>query len=144
MKVLIAVDESPESREAAVVARRTFHDEAEYSVLSVGQRIPVYIGGYGAAGVPLAGDLERELHAARDASEHAVEEAAEALRPDCDVETDVGTGHAGRVICEFAQEHDIDIIVIGSHDRSFWERIIDPSVGRYLIEHAPCPVLVVR
>lgn len=53
-------------------------------------------------------------------------------------------GHAGTALCDAASEADIDAIVIGSHDKNAWERLLQPSIGRYLIDNAPCPVIVVR
>lgn len=53
-------------------------------------------------------------------------------------------GHIGESLCRAATEHKSDVIVIGSHDKSVWQRLFDPSVGRYLIDNAPCAVLVVH
>ena len=142
MRVLIAVDDSPESRHAVELASRWFGEEAEYGIISVGEQTPMFIGGYGAGAMATVTDLEQQLDAARSAAEQAATGAARVL--DGVVQTDVEGGHPGTVICEFAAEHESDVIVIGSHERSFWDRIIDPSVGEHLIDHAPCPVLVVR
>jgi len=141
MKVLIAVDDSAESRHAVDVAYRFFGD-ADYSVLSVGNRPPVYVGGYGIGAIPTATDLTVQLDAAHAAAKEAADDAASRLPGAAEI--DVEDGRAGAVICEYATEHGADVIVIGSHDRSFWERLFEPPVGRHVIEHAPCPVLVVR
>ncbi|NNE13186.1 MAG: universal stress protein [Ilumatobacter sp.] len=142
MKVLIAVDDTPESMHAVDAAYRFFGPDADFHLISVGDRPPVFTGGYGAGAMPTAADLTRQLDAAMEAARHAVQEASSHLPGSASLE--VESGHAGRVICESASEHEIDVIAIGSHERHFWERLIDPSVGRYLIDHAPCPVLVVR
>lgn len=142
MNVLIAVDDTAESRHAVDTAYGFFGPDATYSVLSVGDRAPIFVGGYGAVAMPTAADMNMQLEAAQAAAEHAATEAAERLPEG--VDTDVETGAPGATICEHAAEHDADVIVIGTHDRSFWDRLFDPSVGRYVIDHAPCPVLVVR
>lgn len=142
MNVLIAVDDSTESREAVSAAFRFFGSDADYSLISVGERPTVFIGGYGAAAMPTAADLEMQLDAVELTARHAVS-TAQADLPD-GAQIDVEVGDPARAICEYAEEHASDVVVIGSHDRHFWERIFDPSVGRYLIDHAPCPVLVVR
>lgn len=142
MDVLIAVDDSDESREAVTAAYRFFGSAAGYSLISVGERPTVFVGGYGAAAMPTASDLEMQLDAAQRSAEHAVS-SAQAHLPE-GAQTDVEVGDPARTICEFATDQHSDVIVIGSHDRRFWERIFDPSVTRYLIDHAPCPVLVVR
>lgn len=142
MDVLIAVDDSKESREAVAAAYRFFGAEATYSLISVGARPTVFVGGYGAAVMPTAADLEMQLDAVERTADHAVSTAQADLPAGAQI--DVEVGDPARTICEYAVEHTSDVIVIGSHDRHFWERIFDPSVGRYLIDHAPCPVLVVR
>ena len=141
MNVLIAVDDSTESRRAVDVAYGFFGPDADYSILSVGDRPPIFVGGYGAGAMPTAADLTVQLDAAHAVAEEAVSHAAELLP---DAHTDVEDGQPGSIICRFAEQHDSDVIVIGSHERSFWLRLFDPSVGRHVIDHAPCPVLVVR
>lgn len=143
MKVLIAVDDTAESRHAVDAAFRFFGPEADYSVVSVGDRTPIFVGGYGAAAMPTAADVQRQLDAAHDVAVHAAAEASKHLPAGSEVEV-VEVGHTGEVICAYAVEHGSDVIVIGSHDKHFWERLFDPSVSRYLIGHASCPVLVVR
>jgi nucleotide-binding universal stress UspA family protein len=142
MNVLIAVDDTAESLHAVDTAYRFFGPDADYSVLSVGDRAPVFVGGYGAGGMPTAGDLTVQLEAAQAAAEHAAKDAAGRLPGGAD--TDVESGRAGATICDHATENRSDVIVIGTHDRNFWDRLFSPSVGRYVIDHAPCPVLVVR
>jgi nucleotide-binding universal stress UspA family protein len=142
MNVLIAVDDTAESKHAVDTAYRFFGPDAAYSILSVGDRPPVYVGGYGAGAMPTAADLNMQLESAQATAEQAATEAATRLPPGA--ETEAETGRAGVTICEHAAEHEADVVVIGTHDRNFWHRLFDPSVGRYVIDHAPCPVLVVR
>lgn len=144
MKVLIAVDDSAESRHAVDTAYRFFGADADYSVLSVGDRPPVYVGGYGVGAIPTATDLTVQLESAHAAAKEAANDAARRLPTGVDSDVDVEDGNAGDVICAYADEHAADVIVVGSHDRSFWARLFEPAVGRHVIEHAPCPVLVVR
>ena len=37
-----------------------------------------------------------------------------------------------------------DVIVVGSHGRGFVKRVVLGSVSHHVLQHAPCPVLVVR
>ena len=141
MNVLIAVDDSEESRHAVDVAYRFFGPDADYSILSVGDRPPIFVGGYGAGAMPTAADLTLQLDAAHATAEDAVSHAAERLP---NAEIDVEDGQPASIICQFADEHRSDVVVVGSHDRSFWLRLFDPSVRHHVIDHAPCPVLVVR
>ena len=46
-------------------------------------------------------------------------------------------------ICRYAAETAIDFIVIGTHARGLVRRIFLGSVSKAVVEHAPCPVLMV-
>lgn len=52
-------------------------------------------------------------------------------------------GSAGPAICEWAEAEDVDLLVLGSH-RGWRERLLLGSVSGHVVNHAPCPVLVVR
>jgi len=51
---------------------------------------------------------------------------------------------AGQVILDYAQEHDIDLIVMGTHGRRGPARMFLGSVAEEVIRHANCPVLTLR
>ncbi len=58
-----------------------------------------------------------------------------------------GAVHEGapwREIDRFALEHDVDLIVVGSHGRRGIPRALLGSVAEKVVRTAPCPVLVVR
>ena len=46
-------------------------------------------------------------------------------------------------ICEYATQHGIDLIVIGTHGRTGMSRLLLGSVAEKVVRHASCPVLVV-
>ena len=50
----------------------------------------------------------------------------------------------GHTICDFARDHDADLIVISSHGRTGIARLAIGSVAERIIRHASCPVLVLR
>jgi len=46
-------------------------------------------------------------------------------------------------ICAAAEEHGVDVIVVGSHDKSALRRLVDPSVAAGVVRATYRPVLVV-
>jgi nucleotide-binding universal stress UspA family protein len=52
--------------------------------------------------------------------------------------------HAAPAILEYANEHDIDLIVMGSHGRRGFRRLLIGSVTEEVVRLAKCPVLVMR
>lgn len=46
-------------------------------------------------------------------------------------------------IVRYAREHDIDLIVTGTHGDGMLHRLVRGSVTKAVVEHAPCPVLLV-
>ncbi|MBK8464745.1 MAG: universal stress protein [Chloracidobacterium sp.] len=59
------------------------------------------------------------------------------------IETEVLRGPPDQQIIEKANEWNADLIVVGSHGRGFWGRLLG-SVSNGVVHHAPCSVLVVR
>ena len=47
-------------------------------------------------------------------------------------------------IVRYAQEREIDLIVMGTHGRGFVEHMLMGSVAEKVVRKAPCPVLTVR
>jgi universal stress protein A len=47
-------------------------------------------------------------------------------------------------IIRYAREHDIDLIVLGSHGRTGIAHVLLGSVAERVVRKAPCPVLTVR
>lgn len=47
-------------------------------------------------------------------------------------------------IVDYARDHDIDLIVMGTHGRTGLAHVVMGSVAEKVVRHAPCPVLTVR
>jgi nucleotide-binding universal stress UspA family protein len=54
------------------------------------------------------------------------------------------TGHAFEQICKLAAEIHVDLIVMSTHGRTGWQRVLLGSTAERVVQHAPCPVLIVR
>jgi nucleotide-binding universal stress UspA family protein len=70
-----------------------------------------------------------------------------AAAPECaglDVEDQIAHGEAASEIVRVAGKRAVDLIVISSHGRTGWGRILFGSTAESVVRHAPCPVLVVK
>jgi nucleotide-binding universal stress UspA family protein len=159
--VLIAVDESDESLEAARVAHQLFGDDAEYLVVSVadplangmawGYVYPIVppIAAYPvmmpAADAPLAGTTPgaEEGESPADHAEHRAAEVADQAHLE-HVETMGEVGDAATAIIDAADKHAADVIVVGSHERGWFDRLMKASVAKRVLSDATIPVLVVK
>jgi nucleotide-binding universal stress UspA family protein len=61
-----------------------------------------------------------------------------------EVEDVIVHGEAASEIVRVARERAADLIVISSHGRTGWGRILFGSTAESVVRHAPCPVLVVK
>ena len=88
-------------------------------------------------------DLEKRYVAA---AKEELEKLAEKHFPDSKVKcVSLFTKQpAAKVICDFAAENNIDLIVMSSHGRGFFGKLIIGSTVQKVLGEAPCPVLVVR
>jgi len=148
VKILLAVDGS-ESSDAAVTAlvRRSLPAGTEVHVISVAEppHFPeTFVGGGGS--VELYGAVER---AAREGAQAAVTGAMDTLRASTqgvrlNVTTEAASGSPKRVILDRAESIDADLIVVGSHGRGMFDRLVLGSVSQAVALHARCSVEIVR
>lgn len=61
---------------------------------------------------------------------------AEELHPELQAEAIVEIGPAGRVICQIAHSHDVNLIIIGAHGHRFLDRVLG-STTQYLVPEEP-------
>ncbi len=59
------------------------------------------------------------------------------------VTCDLVSGHSYQAIVEYADKHDIDCIVLGSHRPGFSDYLVGSTASR-VVRHASCDVLVCR
>ena len=71
-----------------------------------------------------------------------LEERAEKLGVELDTELVEGVPH--EAILEYADEHDVDLVVMGTHGQTGEERRIVGSVAEAVVRHATVPVMTVR
>jgi nucleotide-binding universal stress UspA family protein len=160
--VMIAVDDSESSVATARTAYALFGADAKYIVVSVADRTPVMWGGDTLAwgvGYPVmmgpsepvtagstsdtdATSTEGDTAPIDSAIQIARDVADEAHLPNPQVVGEVGD--PATAIITAAHHHQADVIVIGSHDRSWFSKLFDPSVAGAVVREADIPVLVAR
>jgi nucleotide-binding universal stress UspA family protein len=137
--VLVAFDGSSLSERALTYALETFPDATIttlYVINPVDSVIDVEAGG-----LPIAEDwYDNAQERARTIHTTATDLAAE---HDTDLDTSTEIGRPATAILEYADDNNIDQIVIGSHGRSGIDRALLGSVAETVTRRAQIPVTVV-
>lgn len=132
-RILVPVDFSSCSFDALHTAVRLAREfRAELTLLYVVE--PVVNTGDGASFLPLQEETEKAAH-------RRLESLALQLT---NCRAIVRVGAPAHTIVGLAAELNADLIVIGTHGRSGFARVLLGSVAEQVIRHAGCPVFVVR
>ena len=147
MKILFATDGAKQSDAAAETLRFfALNDGDEIEIVSVvDMAVPLAIDIYGGY-LPDTGELEKT---ARENAAKLLERTEERVRnffegKDLKISSEVLFGSPESRIVETAEAIHPDVIVLGSHGYSRWERLLLGSVSDSVVHHAPCSVLIVR
>ena len=137
--VLVPLDGSDRAEEALAYA----YDEFSDTTVSLVHIINPARAGYGAqAGLPSFS--EEWYDEAEAAAEELFAEARDAAPESVTLETATEVGQPARTIVDYADDNDIDEIVIGSHGRQGISRVLLGSVAENVVRRADVPVTVVR
>lgn len=93
------------------------------------------------AEVPIAVSEKELLEAADEALQQVVSEHFDG---DARIVRASLSGSAWSEICDYAKEHEVDLIVIGTHGRTGLAHTLLGGTAERVIQHAPCPVLTVK
>jgi nucleotide-binding universal stress UspA family protein len=100
------------------------------------------IGEPGMIPIP-AGDLSRDLEAERDVAQRILDDSLESVPPSAvDIESQLVEAAPGDALVAAAK--DADLVVVGSHGRGSLSAALLGSVSHHVVQHAPCPVVIVR
>ena len=89
-----------------------------------------------------AADYLAEVHRYEAEAAQGLERLAARIGPQ-PMEIAVRTGDPADAILQYAKDHDIDLVVCGTHGRRGIDRLIMGSVAERVVRLAPCSVLTV-
>ena len=131
--IACCIDESPAAEVALAHARGLWSPgQSRLSLVHVAPR-PLIFESVDGADVPSPQDISSIQRAWLDARARAIRGALPVVLE----------GLPGPEICRWAMASDVDLLVAGARGAG-WTAALLGSVTRYLVDHAPCPVLVVR
>ena len=142
-RILVAVDGSKSAMDAvdyAIDMAKKFN--AQLTTLTVSH---ISLSSYGLASLPDAIKQSKEKHAleskqwfdkvSQNAKQNNVQIKTELIDSQMSVD---GT------IVEYAESHDIDLIILGTKGRSGIKKLLLGSVATAVVKYATCPVMVVK
>ncbi|NLV10316.1 universal stress protein [Halomicrobium mukohataei] len=97
-----------------------------------------------AAGPMNAGGVDEAYVERLESEGEATIGALEPVVDGLSVETAVVRGRPSEAILDYAAEHDVDLLAMGTHGRTGLERYIAGSVVEHVVRHATVPVLTTR
>jgi nucleotide-binding universal stress UspA family protein len=146
MKVLFATDGTKHGDAAAAMVKKLALESGDsiHVISVVDMAVPISVDIYGGY-LPDTSELEK---AAQENADKILKEACDMLTGSFEggvtVTCEVLFGSPESRIVETAEVLQTDLIVLGSHGYSRWERLLLGSVSNSVVHHAHCSVLVVR
>ncbi len=138
--ILLATDFSPHARYAGRRAQEIAEKyQARLSLIHVFDDFILYDEFY----EPVAQERFALQKTLQDAAEQQLATLAGELGIDSSKDVHLVVGSPKSTIISHAKEHDIDLIVVGSHGRRGLERLLG-SVAAGIVHAAPCDVITVR
>lgn len=137
--VLVAFDGSPLSERALTYAIETFPDASVttiYVINPIDSVMDVEVGG-----LPVAEDWYDKANERATGLHTTAADLAAGRSTELDTVTEVGK--PARTILKYADDHDIDQIVMGSHGRSGIDRALLGSVAETVTRRARIPVTII-
>jgi nucleotide-binding universal stress UspA family protein len=141
MKVLVGIDESEYSGAAVrFIGDASWPEGTQFIVLSASS--PALPG----PGEVISGEhLTEFLRQEEERHSEIAERAAISLRKaGLSVEARTARANPQTALVEAAQAENVDLIIVGSHGRTGFRKLLLGSVASHVVTHAPCSVLVVK
>ena len=135
-RILVPIDSSETSKRVlAQAAKVNRFSEAEIHILYVADIHKLAINAY------LSNNILAEIEKAGD---RILGEAELAFPKEMHLVKIYRTGDPAEVIEEYEKEINADLIIMGSRGLGFVRGVLLGSVSKYVLEHAKCPVLIVK
>ena len=144
MKVLIALDESPCSSVALdYVLEQCWPHDAEFRIVSV---VEPYYMQYAAECGYVGAVVQAQQELVKNCREMVAEKLTKLKQvlPEQKVSGTVLEGPPAVCILDLAESSPADLVVLGSHGRSGFQKFFLGSVAEKVARHAPCSVEVVK
>jgi universal stress protein A len=144
-RILVPIDFSEHSKKTVSCAiTLAFRDNAMVRLLHVFQISDYVITPFGRR-KEQADQVKSQIDAAeQEAREHLAAFEQQFQKRGIKVEAYLRVGYPFDEIVAMAEHFNVDLIVIGSHGCSGMTRLLVGSTAERVVEHAPCPVLVVK
>jgi nucleotide-binding universal stress UspA family protein len=143
MKILIGVDDSEQSKRAVQTVRTLPWPAGTvvYVASVVRPILTAYPEVYAVMTRELM-DAEDQLRAQQRGWADQV--AGELKQAGLQTEVRVPDGDPRSQLVELAKKEHVDLVVVGSHGRTGFSKLVLGSVASHVVTHAPCSVLVVK
>lgn len=142
MKYLVCVDDSSYATSTFNLATTIMNKkDDELFIMSVTEAVPAYFGGVMYA--PAIREAEAAIERRTRANLQYFGKTAKALGVNVKLLTSV-SGDAGQVICKACEKKGIDFLIVGRRGMGKFQRFFMGSTSKYLVENAPCDVIVCK
>ena len=140
--ILVATDFGPAADTALTYGRALAESfGATIHLLHVVQSVPFVAPTYDYAGISPELQLQIEASARRQTEAALTDDERRTQRA---IPVTVTSLSPAAAIVEYARDHDIDLVVLGTHGRGPFAHLLMGSVAERVVRTAPCPVLTVH
>jgi nucleotide-binding universal stress UspA family protein len=154
-KILVGLDQS--FKDSAVFARALEQAKPHSTSMMIFHALKVEPRGEATAIATADNDTTRDLYAMLARQHQARVERTkqkatnwldlyfqQAIAKGIPTQVNCEAGNPGLWLCEMAQRWGADLIVVGHRDNQGLRSVGNSSVTQYVLQHAPCPILVIQ
>lgn len=141
-RILVAYDGSMMSRDAINHAKTLAKQEKETEIIIISVVESTGV----TTNVNISRSILQELKEKLQPQMNAVQKelTAEGYKVSTDILLNEDRDNPGELICEYIDRQNIDLVVMGSRGLGNIKKIFLGSVSNYIVQHAECPVLVIK